>query len=1186
MYLKALEIQGFKSFPDKVRLSFERDFTAIVGPNGSGKSNISDAICWVMGEQRSKTLRGTKMEDVIFGGSGQRSGSSFAQVSLIIDNSAHILQSDSDEVMITRRFYKSGESEYFINKTPVRLKDVNELLMDTGLGRDGYSIIGQGRVDEILSAKSTDRREVFEEAAGISRFRYRKEETQRKIEKTEESLLRVGDKISELELQVVPLKKQAETAKKFLLLRDELRGLEISIWMENLDRLKDKIQLINNDYIQTGNALEAEKQALDRLYADSDNFGNEMRSLDLRAEEIRAEVSSAEAVLNQLESEIAVSWADIKNNTERIERLNQEISQQLSRDTELRDKIEQRRTRGDNIKAELETLAEEREKLFAVSGEAETEAGEARSRLDSLLQAAQAEESMALALEAQGNTLTDAGRDFDSRKEAAEAEKQRLSGRYNEEKAALDRAEAQLLKLQGDVASAENTDRGFGMRVEARRKKLEEVSEKQRGLRMEESAMRSRIALLAEMEKEYEGFSKAVKVVMHESSRGVLKNIHGTIADIIKTDDKYTVAIETALGAALQNIIVGTEEDGKSAINLLKRTDNGRATFMPISVIRPNDLYEKGVTEEEGVEGIASCLVKCEDKYKNIISNLLGRCVITEDIDSAIRLSRKYSAKFRIVTLDGQIINAGGSMTGGSTARNVGILSRANELIRLQSELKEISARLTEVSKALTDADKELTAAVYQREAATSELRRLQDDYIKLKAEIGQREVLCRSLSESLEAAEKTRRETETGLEDNKRAILASIAAAKEHRLKAADIRREAEGLISGKAELEERLAKLSAAIGSLDSREASLKAEYEELTRGIEELGRLLADFGGEQESKRLHIEEIKADIQALEAAVRLKTEKAESQRLANEEMKERLAAVINDRLACESKKTRAEKEAQDKNKRIIDLERQHADINQKKLAAESEEKLYLDKLWETYELSRTAAQRLRLELESLPKATKRIGELRREIASLGSPNIGAIEEFERVNERYTFLTSQRDDIEKAKKELTALVDDITAEMEKIFAAEFKDIAENFTETFTELFGGGYGQLILEDENDILNCGIEIKVQPPGKTPKSLTLLSGGERAFVAIALYFAILKVRPTPFCVLDEIESALDEANVSRFADYLRKMSAGTQFIVITHRRGTMEEADELYGVTMQKGISKVISVENPHEKPAPQ
>ncbi len=1177
MYLKALEIQGFKSFPDKVRLNFEKKLTAIVGPNGSGKSNISDAICWVMGEQSSKALRGAKMEDVIFGGNGQRAGASFAQVSLVIDNSEGLLKTDSREVMITRRFYKSGESEYFINKAPVRLKDVNELLMDTGLGRDGYSVIGQGRVDEILSAKSTDRREVFEEAAGISRFRYRKEEAQRKIEKTEESLLRVNDKIAELEHQVAPLKKQAETAKRYLLLRDELRGLEISLWMDSLDRIKERLRLIGGECGEAAERLEEEKKALEGLYAASEDSGAKMRELDLRADELRGEASGLEGEAARLEGEAALRVNDAKNAALRVESLRRELAERESRDGELRERIAARAARLAATEGELEKLAAEKARLAEAAAAAEAEAEGLKLKLEALLSEAAGEESLAAAAEARISAIRDSGRSRKQRDEAAEAERRRLAGRLREEEESLDRLSASIAELEEAVRGAENSLGGFRLRAEARRKRLGEAERSLKELKEREGGVSYRISVLEGMQRELEGFSGAVREILGEKKRGSLRGIHGAVADLIKTVPKYALAVETALGASLQSIVVDREEDAKAAIEHLKRRNAGRATFLPLSVIKPNELNERGLAGEEGAEGLASELVSCEDRYKSVVSNLLGRTVVAEDLDSAIRLSRKYSARFRIVTLDGQIINAGGSMTGGSSARNAGILSRAGELERLRAELKGLSARAAEAGRALAEAERELAAAEFEGEAAEAELRSLQDELIRLRAEAGQRKLLRDSVKESLEAAERARAEAEAGLAESEAALAEAEAEAGRRRRAAAGLRREAERLIGPRRETEERLARLRDGLGSAGASEASLRAEASELSRGIKELEGLLRGFGGETEGKLLEIKELEASIGALEASASEKRAEAEALRRRAEAARGRLAALTEEKLACEAGKTRAEKEAQEKSRLIIELERRYAEINQRKLACEAEEKQLVDKLWDSYELNRSSAQKLRLELESVPKAARRVAELRRELAALGSPNLGAIEEYERVSERYAFLTEQRDDIEKAKKELQALVNGITAEMEKLFAAEFRAIAEKFSETFAELFGGGRAELILEDEKDILNCGIEIKIQPPGKTARSLSLLSGGERAFVAIALYFAILKVRPTPFCVLDEIEAALDEVNVARFAEYIRKMSESTQFLVITHRRGTMEEADELYGVTMQKGISKVLSVE---------
>lgn len=1177
MYLKALEIQGFKSFPDKVRLSFEKNMTAIVGPNGSGKSNISDAICWVMGEQSSKTLRGQKMEDVIFGGSGQRSASGFAQVSLILDNSKGIFRCDSDEVAITRRYYRSGESGYFINKRSVRLKDINELLMDTGLGRDGYSIIGQGRVDEILSAKSTDRREIFEEAAGISKYRYRKEETRRKLDKTEENLLRVGDKISELELQVEPLRKQAEVAKKYLILRDELRDLEISVWMDSLDKLREKSAQLDSEYSTAGDELEQSKAELELLYASSEEFSENMRAADMRAETVRSGISVCEALAAATESEAAVLAADIKNNEAAIERLSEEIEGGREREAQLRGKLAAEKARLDEITAETGLILREKQEMFEMNETAREQAGEAGRQLDVLLAEAVAAESAAAAEKARRGAMEQAAEELRLRRDSAASDKQSMALREKEELSRLEQARMRQDAAREAEQEAANALEGFKMRAGSRKNRAAELSEKLRQLKLDESAAKSRISLLTEMEKEYEGFSRAVRTVMRESARGMLKNVHGTVSQLIKTEDRYTAAIETALDHALQNVVVSSEEDGKAAVNMLKRMDAGRATFLPLSAMRGTELNERGVEDEYGVEGIASRLVRYDEKYRGVVQYLLGRTVITEDMDTAIALARKYSRRFRIVTLDGQVLNAGGAMTGGSAARNVGILSRKNELEGLKKKAEKLAAAIREAENSLAAAERELAEAEFQAEKAALQLRQAQDELLALKAETGQREVLVSSVRESMEAHVRTFAELEKAIEANAAAVVRSAEETKRQEQIMRSKQAEAEKLGAGHRQLQQRLDELGEKLAVIREKETALSAERESLEGSSRQWTRLLESFDTERGAKAEERERLKALSAELVREESIKRAEVQEQRMLITEKRQELDAVIAEKLKYEAMRTKTDRSAQDKNRDINELERRFADAGARKTAAEMEEKQLVDKLWDTYELSRTAAQRIRSRLDSIPRATKRIGEIRREMSRMGNPNIGAIEEFERVNERYTFLTEQRDDIEKAKKELIDIVNDITEEMEKIFAREFKAIAGSFSDTFVELFGGGHAELRLEDEEDILNCGIEIRVQPPGKSMRSLTLLSGGERAFVAIALYFAIFKVRPTPFCVVDEIETALDESNVSRFAQYLRRMSGSTQFLIITHRRGTMEEADMLYGVTMQKGVSRVIGVD---------
>ena len=995
MYLKALEIQGFKSFPDKTRLTFEKDITAIVGPNGSGKSNISDAILWVMGEQRSKALRGAKMEDVIFGGTEKRGKLGFAQVSLIIDNAAHIFDSDSSEIMLTRRYYRSGESEYYINRESVRLKDINSLLMDTGLGRDGYSIIGQGRIADIVSTKSTDRREVFEEAAGISRFRYRKEEAERKLEKTEENLLRINDKIEELEMQVGPLKKQAETAKRYLVLRDELRVKEISVWMETLDKLRAQAQAIALEYSQTTGELEKAREELKALYASSGSISERMHQKDVETEQARERLSAAESAAAECDSAAAVLRANVKSSTESMQRMLSDIAQQETRAAEIRSQMDEGNKRIAQIGQELKALEEQTK---------------------------------------QNNNVLD----------------------------------------------------GCRMKLKSREDMVNQLSDKVTQLAVDGRSMDSRIHMLSEMEKDYEGYSKAVKTVMREAERGTLRGIHGPVANLVKADEECALAIETALGAAAQNIVTDTQNDGRSAIEMLKRRDAGRATFLPVDTIRGSVMRDAPVNDP-GFVGVAFDLVQFDPRYKDIFASLLGRTVIAETLGDAVRMSKANGNRLRIVTLDGQLINAGGSMTGGSTARGSGILSRANELEKLKKQRVKLAEKEKDSSSELERAKANLSGIRYQLDMAL-------EDQAELKSKV------------------------------------------------------------------------------------SSFEAEKRATENSVKQLQVLLDSLSGDSEKRHQAVESAEREIEQLKARLTEKEKRLEEINGKISAIKQEIAQISANKLELEKKRTRAEKDAQQRNADIIDLERRAAKTEQKKLASEMEEKQILDKLWDNYELSHSAAEELRRPVENLQKANREINELRRQISALGNPNLGAIDEYERVNTRYEFLTGQRDDVDKAKTELVDIIKEITGEMKEVFLRQFKAIDESFRQTFLELFGGGKAALVLEDEDNVLECGIEIKVQPPGKALSNISLLSGGEMAFVAIALYFAILKVRPTPFCVMDEIEAALDEANVTRYAQYMRRMSDKTQFLVITHRRGTMEEADMLYGVTMQeKGVSTVIELD---------
>ena len=1177
MYLKALEIQGFKSFPDKVRLSFEKDITAIVGPNGSGKSNISDAISWVLGEQRSRALRGNKMEDVIFGGTPDRQKMGFAQVSLILDNSSGAFDAEPGELTVTRRYYRSGDSDYFINKRSVRLKDINSLFMDTGLGRDGYSMIGQGRVDEILAAKSTDRREVFEEAAGISRFRYRREDAQSKLKKTDESLVRINDKISELELSVEPLRRQAEVAKKYLVLRDELRGLEISLWMENLDKLAQKSALLREEYEESGRRIEDARRELQELYDNADSFAEMLRQREEEAEKLRREISAVTALAAEKENELAVLRTNIEANEKTAQRLAGELQEHDERNSSLSEQIEMRRERIVEIEKEIHSLYEKCGEVIDAVDLKELELSEKTAELESLNEEINRVSGAAAAAKARWEALDASGEEMLSRAESAKLELARFDERLNAEEKAFEDCEKAIQDIEEEQQGAKNRISGLRKRAENREAAVEQLQEKKNQLQMEESRIASRASLLSDMKKEYEGFSRAVKTIMQEKRGGGLKNIHGTVAEIVKVPDEYAVAIETALGDSVQHIVVDREEDGKAGINLLKRRDAGRATFLPLSAIKGNEVSEKDILSEEGVIGLASRLVSYDKRYDGIFKNLLGRVLVAEDLEAAIALSRRHNVRVKIVTLDGQVMNVGGSMTGGSAARSVGMISRANELEKLLARQKELEVEIKELTVKVDAARREYTSANYEAELAETELRRIQDELLKKQTELEQRRVLVGSMKDTRSAMEAGLDETENLADKSRSEKAAALAEANEQEARLEELRELSDKLNAANEKLETEVDELGDKLAALKNEETGLKSEREATLRAVSEWESLVETLSSEHERKESEINALRERNKELEAQAAEKAAQADGFKAMADEGRGKLDEALTEKNNIETRRGGNEKRVQEKNSEIVELERAFARIEQRKQAADMEEKQIVDRLWETYELSRAAAQRQRMELESVAKANRRAGELKREIGALGTPNLGAIEEFERINERYTYLADQRDDITKAKEDLEKIISDITKEMEEIFVREFNSINENFQVTFKELFGGGSASLELEDENNVLTCGVEIRVQPPGKTQKTLSLLSGGERAFVAIALYFAIMKVRPTPFCVLDEIESALDEKNVARFADYLRKVCHNTQFLVITHRRGSMERADVLYGVTMQRGVSKVLSID---------
>ena len=1178
MVLKSLEVQGFKSFPDKTLIRFGDDITAIVGPNGSGKSNISDAILWVMGEQSTKTLRGAKMEDVIFGGTQKRVAVGFAEATLTLDNTDRALSYDADEVMVTRRYYRSGDSEYYINRQSARLRDIHELFMDTGLGREGYSNIGQGRIDEILSRKSADRREIFEEAAGISKYRHRKEETERKLANTEDNLLRIGDKVSELELQIEPLRIQSEKAKKYLTLKEELQGVEVAVWMDKLEKLSQDAKKAEEDYISANFVRQQAQEDLENLYASTEQLGQELRTRSEGVENLRVQVNMLEGAHQQIDGQIAVLEAGIRNNEDNIRRNQEDMEGQENRSSGIASQMEQAQSRVETIandlvnkNGEVQSLQQQMTQMTADAQGINRQFMQLRSNEMKLTADLASREADLRAIEA-------GMEESNARAEILKADL--ASGEERKQKAQqeLDACQDQLKKANEEVTILNNAIAGYTLRQTTRAKRAEELQEKVQTLRSTLDGIKAKVRVFQAMEQDFEGYQKSVRMVMQEHKRGGLKNIHGPVSQLIRTDNEFTVAIEIALGGAMQQIVVDNEQDGKAAIAFLKRTGGGRATFLPISAIRGRKLEEKGLDNCAGFVGIASELVTYEKTYREIMENLLGRIVITENIDQAISMAKKYGNRFKIVTLDGQVLNAGGSMTGGSVSREAGILSRANELEKLVNQEKEQSEKLQKLEEEYTEARRAADQVEFQLTAAREQLSEQEKQTLTLDGQVKQHEIWLQAITQAYDAAcqEMDSLNRRHRLDTEQMAGIRGQIKIFNDQLN--QTRQELSMLEGSQLDADEQVAKITDRISQVRAEMAAMEAERNTAVSHIADLRVLAAAAEGDREKKLQDIELIRQDTLRLQEQIAALQARQQDNDRKTAEVKNNLQEALCQYSETEAEKSRKEASIQEKNKDLLKMESACALLENKKETTAIEERNTIDRLWETYGLTPGTAQDKRGHIESVAAGQRRIAELKRSISNLGTPNLGAIEEFVRVNERYTYLTGQRDDVLTAKKELESIIREITQEMTTIFVAEFKKIDEYFGKTFQEMFGGGKGQLVLEDPDEPLTCGIEIRVQPPGKQLKTITLLSGGEKAFVAIALYFAILKVRPTPFCMLDEIDAALDDRNVERFASYLRNLSQNTQFIVITHRRGTMELADVLYGVTMQEqGVSKLLRLD---------
>ena len=1177
MILKSITMQGFKSCPEKTVLQFNKGITGVVGPNGSGKSNISDAVRWVLGEQSTKSLRGSKMEDVIFSGTKFRKATGFAEVTLCLDNTDRTLGKDCDEVSITRRFYRSGDSEYKINGENVRLRDINELFMDTGLGRDGYSMVSQGKIAELISSKSGERREMFEEAAGISHFRYKRHDALKRLSQAEENLVRLRDILTELESRVGPLKTQSEKAQKFLVLAEERKNLEISIWLHNIEKTQEKLKEQDRKIdIASVQYKDAQRQ-LEEIEQKMNDIIEKTREINVKIEEVRSSTSHFEEQAAELEAQAKVYENSILHNKESIERLEKDklVANQddASIDAQVMETEEQKKKSQAGLQEANKKLQEqiaEIEKLQVENNEFATVAADLAKEI-SLLTVSLADNRVI------SETANSQIEEIKTRISAIDD----LLGNRKETVLALEEkkneAEKALNECNEKINEYKNAVDGYRIKVQTRTEKSEKIKAEITALESEIDRKNERIRILDDLEKNMEGYQGSVRSVMKESKRGALNGIHGPLSQLINVKDKYSVAVETALGVAIQNIVVDNENDAKKAIAYLKETRGGRATFLPLTAIKSRSLNESDLDDCYGYVNIASELVATDNKYRDIIENLLGKTVVCEDMDSAISIAKKYKNRFKIVTLDGQVINAGGSMTGGSKAQGVGMLSRSNEIDKLRASVKDLEDKKNTLSIQEKMISEDLASAVADLNGIEGDILSANEEKIRLEGEYN----LAVQQYESTSGGVGELIEEERILNDRIEKINEDSTTAK-----------------TRVEELTKEIADKEKSLEAVSGDRESLAVVREELSQKAEQIRLLILSFEKDIESaddniRRLNIlkgshsdrlTELQKEIEAFNNKNIWLTKDIESLRASADELRKQCGDAKTDVDDLLESRAQLEKENTDlrnlEKEKSSERERVSGDLarlEERKASMLNEFEEYNSKLYDEYQLTRREAIALEIVIENIGEARTRLSALKNEIRGLGSVNVSAIDEYKEVSERYEFMSEQIGDVEKSKAELIRLIDDLTTKMSVQFREQFQKINVAFGETFVELFGGGKAELVLEDEMNVLECDIEIKVQPPGKNVQNINLLSGGEKGLSAIALLFAILKVTPAPFVIFDEVEAALDDVNVVRYAQYVRRMTKNTQFILITHRRGTMEEADMLYGVTMQEeGVSKILEL----------
>lgn len=1180
MYLESLELQGFKSFPDKIKLTFDKGITAVVGPNGSGKSNIGDAVRWVLGEQSSKTLRGAKMEDVIFSGTQFRKPVGFAQVTLNIINNKGILQIPSEQVSVTRKLYRSGESEYLINGSQVRLKDIYELFMDTGLGRDGYSIIGQGRVAEIVSAKSGERREIFEEAAGISKFRYKKAEAERKLEAAEDNILRLRDIIGELESRVEPLRIQSEKAAKFIEYSETKKSLEITVWVRQIDDLKKSLEELSDKLLISTNEYNGIESDITRLEDEIQSLSDKMQDNTLHIEEMRAEILETERSNTQIHADIAVCENDIHHCEENIADIEKQQELTLNSNQENRRIIEEKLS---DIKNTEQDIAATKVKFEEVNNElaaAVSEQDSFNNRFSEVQSALnklyikQSEYSIALS---SGRQSID-----DINEQIALAKEQDENMRMAAED--LDREKAEtadgISMLDEKTGELNNRIGGLSKLHDVRAEKLAAAKKQLEDINFGIRDKDQRIRMLNDLENSMEGFAHSVKQVLKASKTGQLSGVYGSVAQLIKVDSQYSVAIETALGGALQNIIVENEDIAKRGIRLLQETKAGRATFLPITSVKGNRLNENGLDSCDGFIALAVDLVKFDAKLTGIYTSLLGRIVIAEDIDLATNIAKKYGYKFRIVTLDGQVINAGGSFTGGSTAKSSGVLTRKNDIERLNAERSQLAEKLTDVKQSCEKLQAETDKLGFDIAAARDKLNTVNADKIRFESELKRIEAMLAQNIEQRSSAEQNASKLADKLKETEQFISEASLKLEETEKEISEKEKTVSENEEQRLAMQNKREALTEEMSSLKLHEAELNKDLEALHAEVKRLEEQCLEIG--DNSARLALE-----LDAQRGIIKEKQEKIEALNAKLAGTKDSVAEINGKIIAAQTEQRLMEQRSNEHRAKVRELSdgkekysREMTRLEERKISVQSSYDKIISDMAEQYNMYLSEAVELAVPVDDLLIVQRDLAEIKLKIRSLGNVNVAAIEEYKEVSERYNFMSEQLNDVETSKRELEKLIDELTDNMRRQFTESFNSINSNFKQIFVELFGGGHAELSLTDPDDVLESGIEIRVAPPGKVINNLSLLSGGEQAFVAIAIYFSILKLKPAPFCILDEIEAALDDINVTKYAQYLRKFTDTTQFILITHRRGSMDEADVMYGVTMQeKGTSKILRLEQP-------